>query len=128
MRTDNSYRLQRDGPGEGRRDENVAHLQYNGCNHDGALRNPPTDWALQTETDHVVGGPQPEVATGQREAPKAATLQQHEERQSTCQRHVGGPEKERKEASYRTYTGRPETERRTCKLCGKATERNDFAT
>ena len=87
----------------------MAHLLYNGRNHYAALRNPPTGWTLQTNTDHAIGGPQPKVATGQRKAPKAATLQQHEERQGTHQGHVGGPEKERKEASYGTYAGRPGT-------------------
>ena len=106
----------------------MAHLLYYGRNHYAALRNPPNDRTSQTKTDHVIGGPQPEVATVQREAPKAATPQQHEERQSTHQGHVGGPEKERKEASYRTHTGRPETGRRICKLCGEAKERNDFTT
>ena len=111
---DNGYRLERDGRGDGEREENAALLLFSGLHHDAALRNLPTDSTSHTKRDRVIGGPQSEVATGQREAPKAATLQQHEERQGTHQGHVGGPEKERKEASYGTYAGRPETERRNC--------------
>ena len=105
----------------------MAHLLYNGRNHYAALRNPPTDWTLQTKTDDVIGGPQPYVATGNREAPEAANLQRREERQSTRQGHAGGPKKEREDASYRTRAGRPETERRNCKLFGEAEEWIDSA-
>ena len=98
----------------------MAHLLYDGRNHYAALRNPPTDWTLQTKTDNVIGGPPPEAATGQQGPQKAATLQQHDGEERTQQRNDCGPETERKEAPHSTHAGWPETVWRNCKLCGEA--------
>ena len=111
-RTDNGYRLQHDGRG----------------NHYAALRNPPTDWTLQTKTDHVICGPPPQAASGQHGPQKAATLLQHDVGKGRQLGRDSGPETERKEAPHSTHAGRPGTERRNCKLSGKAQGMYHFST
>ena len=73
VRAVKGYRLHRDGRGDGARDENVAHLPYNGRNHYAALRNPSTDWTLQAKAGRLIGGPPPGAPTGKKGTQKVAT-------------------------------------------------------
>ena len=125
VQTDNGYRLQRDGRGDGATEENVVHLLYDGRNHYAALRNPPTDWALQTKTDLVILGP-PEAANGQRETREAAAPQLHDVGKSTDQGCGSGSEIGREQATRSTFTGTKKIARNTCKVCGVAKERGHF--
>ena len=91
VRADRGFRLRRGGRGDGARGGTMAHLLCDARNHYAALRNPPTDWALRTMTDRVIGGP-PEAVTGKQEEQKVAAPQQRDVGESTELGHDGGPE------------------------------------
>ena len=123
VRTDGDYRLRRGGRGDGARREDMAHISR----HFAALRNQPTDWTLQTNTDIVIGGPPPEAAAGQQWPQKAATNQRSDVGENTGQGRDGGPVAEREEASNSTHAGQPGTARRNCNFFGEARGRTHFA-
>ena len=76
----------------------MAHSLYSGRNHYAALRNPPTDWTLQTKAELLIREQPPEAPTGEQVTRNVVTPQQHDVGNSAGQGRDGGPEAEREKA------------------------------